>query len=167
MIQIKDFPNYYISETGDIFSNKCNRILSPIHDRYGPVPYLYICLYNGKIKKKYAIHKLVADHFLKTKPFDDAIIRHLDGNSLNNYKDNLAWGSRVDDREDARRNGTLAAGTWHGCAKLTDAQVREIRANPDPPLRVFAEKFGVHISTIQRIKVGSHWKTLHESQVNP
>ncbi len=152
MKQINAFPDYFVSEEGKVFSTRVNRELSPIRDWYGPTPYFYVCLYNGTEKKKYAIHKLVAEHFLPPKPFEEAVIRHLNCDSLDNKAENLVWGSKSEDRMDSVRIGNIPTGSQHRNAKLTDGQVEEIRSSIEP-LRVFSERFGVHISTVHRARV--------------
>jgi transposase-like protein len=43
--------------------------------------------------------------------------RHLDGDSLNDSADNLAWGTPTENAHDRRRHGTIAKGIRHGRAK--------------------------------------------------
>ena len=51
----------------------------------------------------------------------------------------------------------LPRGERHHSAKLTIDQVREIRASP-PPLREIAERFGVSIVAVWRIRKRQTWK---------
>lgn len=153
--QIDNFPDYFITNEGKVYSQRTNKVLSPIRDHYGFITYLYVVLYNGKEHKKISIHRLVAETFISQKPYKEAVVRHLDGNSLNNNVENLAWGSRLEDKEDQQRNGNIPVGIYHRNSKLTVEQLLEIRENFSHPwkeksLRFFAEKFNVSISAIQR-----------------
>ena len=80
--------------------------------------------------------------------------RHLDGNKLNNQADNLAWGTMLDNKEDAARNGGTAKN------KLTRADVAEIhrlRAETQLKQAAIARRFGVHPAHVSRILGGRNW----------
>jgi hypothetical protein len=84
---------------------------------------------------------------------------HRDDNPLNNKIENLRWGTRKENADDARRNGRVADRERHGRSKLTEVQVRDIRQ-----LRLdgwsqsmLAEKFGVGQSHVSRIILGKMW----------
>lgn len=70
----------------------------------------------------------------------------------------LRWGTLQENTEDrvARQRG--ARGARMGAAKLTDDQVRAIRAAGDRTLRSLAEEYGVVYSTIWQIRKGDRWK---------
>lgn len=40
------------------------------------------------------VHQLVCEAFYGPKPFEDAVVMHIDDNPLNNHKDNLKWGTQ-------------------------------------------------------------------------
>lgn len=86
---IKGYPDYEISNFGDVCSNKFNkrkRLKQLINNR----GYYYVGLSNNKIRKTFYIHRLVANTFIpnsKNKPE----VNHLDGNKLNNQVTNLEW----------------------------------------------------------------------------
>lgn len=91
---IKNFPNYEISNYGRCKRIKSGRILKATKSTQG---YLKYGLYNTdkKVKTMYA-HVLVLIHFGRLKPTPKHICRHLDGDKLHNYIDNLAWGTYWD-----------------------------------------------------------------------
>ena len=89
---IKDFPDYFVSDTGNIYSlkgkNKCQeKLLKPVLTKSG---YMNISLCkDGKVYNK-RIHRLVIEAFipnLDNKPQ----INHIDGNKQNNNINNLEW----------------------------------------------------------------------------
>jgi hypothetical protein len=81
---IKDYPDYKISNYGDIFSIKTNKLLKLRLDYH---KYYSIKLNNG-IKKEFKVHRLVYDAF-KGLTDSNKVIDHIDRNPSNNYIDNL------------------------------------------------------------------------------
>jgi hypothetical protein len=89
--------------------------------------------------------------------------------------DHLSWGSAADNVEDAVQRGRRAVGDRHhmrleprklagernGRAKLTPAQVRDIRAarsvRPRPKIRELAQRYGVSKGTIDSVLGGKSW----------
>lgn len=84
--EIKDYVGlYWISNLGNV-KNRHGRILKPeIRSSYYSVD---LCK-NG-IRKKYRIHRLVAEAFVSN-PDSLPIINHKDENRLNNEANNLEW----------------------------------------------------------------------------
>jgi hypothetical protein len=84
---IKGHGEYKISNHGDIFSIKLNKILTPGNDENN---YSKISLINndGELKT-IKIHRLVYDSFKGIKDCVNNVIDHIDRNKLNNHIDNL------------------------------------------------------------------------------
>lgn len=105
------------------------------------------------------VHKLVA--YIKFGP--DAfkfLVRHLDGNSLNNDWTNLALGNGSQNAYDRPRQERLeharkAARTQR---RLSEEQVLEIRASKDS-LKVLVERYGVSKTTISYVRNGKTYNT--------
>lgn len=51
----------------------------------------FITVYKGKC---YKVHQLVCEAFNGPKPFDGAVVMHVDENAANNRADNLQWGTQ-------------------------------------------------------------------------
>jgi len=86
---------------------------------------------NGK-RKKWKVHKLIAELFLKKKPSRKHEIRHLDGNKSHNYLSNLSWGTRKDNANDREKHGRTSRGVSHSkYIKKGIANSRLIAAAPD------------------------------------
>lgn len=83
---------YQVSNLGRIKSLKFGKekLLSPAFDKDG---YLYVCLCKNGEKKRYFIHRLVAQAFLPN-PNNYPEVNHIDENKLNNNVDNLEWCDR-------------------------------------------------------------------------
>lgn len=88
---------YQVSSLGNIkrlYKNKCKIIKSTFNDR----GYLTVVLWNTDTtnvprRKRYRIHRLVADIFIP-KIDGKNFINHKDGNKCNNNVDNLEWCTR-------------------------------------------------------------------------
>lgn len=96
MKQLKYYPNYFISEDGQIWSNITNKYMTPVKHKLG---YMYVSLYVNKKQFKKTVHRLVAETFLENLE-GKKDIDHLDGNKENNSVSNLEW---VDHKENIRR----------------------------------------------------------------
>lgn len=85
---IEDYPNYMVSNMGNVKNVKTNKVLKPI---VGSGDYLQVNLYgNGKMKT-HKIHKLVSYAFQEIcgEWFEGCECDHLDTNKTNNYAINL------------------------------------------------------------------------------
>lgn len=94
------------------------------------------------------VHVLVAAAFLGPRPAGHDV-RHLDDDPTNNRRENLAYGTRRDNIQDAVRNGSKR---W----KLTLDDVRTIRARlaAGESVRSVATDFPVSEGHISNIKAG-------------
>lgn len=91
------------------------------------------------------------------------------GRQVNHHCDNPACcnvehlyiGSQIDNMRDmmTRGRGRQARGEKNGSARLTEAQVLEIRSSPLPQ-RELAAKYGVDHSSISLIRTGKSWRHL-------
>jgi hypothetical protein len=115
------------------------RALNPSVNRVG---YECVCI-NGK---KRMVHILVASAFLGERP-NGLVIRHIDGDSLNNSADNIAYGTQRENSADRERHGRTVKGEAVKCSKLTTSDVLEIRRSRESD-RSLAPKYGVSHSAI-------------------
>lgn len=166
---ISDYPDYAISEYGDV-----KRIVIPKGNGNIKVPglilkpiigkrdgYLICSLSANGIQKNIRIHIQVALAYIGPKPFSEAMVAHCDGNKLNNYYSNLRWTTAKGNSQDMIRHGHSLVGEKSTSAKLTWEKVREIRskyANGPDTIVTLGKEYGVSFAMIWDIIKGNHWK---------
>ena len=105
---------------------------------------------------KVMLHRSVMAVVLGRQLGQDEFVCHHDDDPGNNWLDNLYLGDHASNVADSLRNGGRVRGDSHPCTKIWDAQVREIHSALSRGERVgdLAKTYGVHNSTISRIKHG-------------
>ena len=159
---IEGFPGYRVSKTGIVESCLVRRGLGrgrgtevvqgdkwrPLKQYIEPSGYPVVSLGLGN---RTTVARIVLKTLTRQSTKGEEC-RHLDGNKLNSNLSNLAWGSSRDNTADQKAIGTLIGGERHGMAKLTNAQVDEIRKLEGRlTQQKIADMFGVsqcHISDI-------------------
>jgi hypothetical protein len=123
--------------------------------------HLYVLTPLPRRPRKLYVHRAVLLAFIGPPADSEHEARHLDGNPAHNHLSNLAWGSPVENAADKRRHGTQPKGERNATAKLTEAQVREIRAlHGSASLRQLAARYGVSHTAIRRAALGIKWSDL-------
>ena len=132
----------------------------------------YPCVHlrRGSERKCISVHRLVAMTHLPEPTASQVEVRHLDGDHMNPSLSNLAWGSKIENAHDRDIHGTTARGHRHGMygkslagskngnAKLSEAEVSEIRSLAGTmPQRSIAARFSVHQAVVWRIIHGRSW----------
>jgi len=111
------------------------------------------------VKKRWDIHRLVLATFSRM-PLKGEDVRHLDGNPSNNSLENLAFGSRKDNMQDAIRHGTTCKGTKNARAILDEKAVLEIRnlcALKNTTMKKIGEAYGVSVECVSQIHRKTRW----------
>lgn len=171
---IEEFPNYMISNFGNIIKTKSgNQLTKVMNDRgYNQIRF---CI-NGKTYKK-KIHRLVANAFIPN-PNKLPEINHKDGNKSNNTVSNLEWCTRKQNMEHAskilhsmkwsesRRSQFVSSRKGKECKKkLSKDQINKVieETRPlhsimgkwgfTPKLQAIADKYCVHKDTIRKIMI--------------
>lgn len=148
----KDIPNfeglYKVSNTGKIFSNISNKHLKPSKNRgYERVS---LCK-NGKIKDVF-IHQAVLWAFVGVQP-KGIEVRHLNSDPSDNRLENLCYGTKSENMQDAVAIGTLVFSR----SNLSVDDVNNI-AKSNGTIKEIAQKFNCHRGTVQAIKTGKSFK---------
>lgn len=91
---INEFPNYSVSNLGNVMNNKTNKIMK-LCLKGG---YYHISLKNKDCKKGLKVHRLVALAFINN-PENKTDVNHEDKNKLNNNITNLTWMTRKENNQ--------------------------------------------------------------------
>lgn len=156
--EIPNFPRYFASKSGKIWSEKSKKYLHPDILYNGR---LRVTLYkNGNQHRKY-VHRLILETFIGP-CLDEMECCHNNGNPSDNKLGNLRWSTRSENMKDAFRHGTK---NYHGengpSAKLNRLQVRIIRRLLEFGIlyqREIGEIFNVSQALVSCIKTRRHWR---------
>lgn len=97
---IADYPEYAVSEYGDVYGKKNNLLKHDVtYDGYHRVT-----LYKNNKPKHYPIHRLVAETFIPN-PENKPTVNHIDGDKSNNSVSNLEWSTHSENSQHAYDNG--------------------------------------------------------------
>lgn len=122
-----------------------------ITNTYG---YKFVNLYNESTRKQHRVHSLVLEAFVGPCP-DGFVGCHMNDVPADNRLANLRWGSRIDNRNDAIRNGRDMFKTQRNQAKLLDV-IGDVRSmlTQGYSNRQVARRYGVSSSRISDIRTG-------------
>lgn len=108
---IKNYPDYEVSSSGDVYSKRTNRILS--QGDSGGYPMVVLC--DGSMHSR-KVHRLVAEAFVPN-PHNKPEINHIDGCKTNNNVDNLEWCTRSENIKHAFQTGLEVRSEFSGSRK--------------------------------------------------
>ena len=98
---ITGFPNYEVSNDGDVVNLVTGRQLKPIRESTG---YLHVTLCHEGHHHQTSVHRLVAQEFISN-PDSKPFVNHIDGDKTNNQVDNLEWCTQSENMKHAYRTG--------------------------------------------------------------
>jgi hypothetical protein len=87
MKKIIDYPGYYATNEGDIYSEISDKNISTWVDNVG---YKQCILYRDKKRCYKRVHRLIAETLIPN-PNKYKQVNHIDGDKLNNHVENLEW----------------------------------------------------------------------------
>lgn len=117
--------------------------------------YPVVRLTKDKKGRTVTVHTVVLSAFVGPKPLGQEC-RHLNGNREDPRLANLKWGTPTENTEDRKAHGTMPRGATHHAAKLTEQDIRSIRAS-DESARVLAIRYSVATSAISNIRRRKAW----------
>lgn len=120
---VPGFPGYQVSRRGEVWSLKRNRFLALVKGARG---YMTVNLYHEGRVRGFLVHRLVAAAFLGPIP-PNYQVNHKDGDKTNNELSNLEVVTAEENRQHALSHGLMRVGEANPKAKLTEADVKDIR----------------------------------------
>lgn len=154
------YPEYSVSDAGRVartFANAPPQVLTPILSKDG---YHRIQVTLAGRRRKVFVHTWVAETWRGPRPSPRHQVRHRNTKRADNRADNLLWGTPQDNADDRTRDGNTVRGERHYRAKLTEDNIRSIRAPPANPNKAeVARQYGVSdvlIGLILKRRVWTH-----------
>ena len=147
--EIPEMKGYFINKHGEV-KNSQNTPVKTHMDHNG-----YLRIFKTIHVK---VHRAVMLAFCPEE--QNQVVRHLDGNKLNNNFTNLKWGTYKENYSDmvAHGNRKIAKGLRSASSKITDDDVREIRKRAkNEPMKIIAQDYPISYGTITRIVRGKYW----------
>jgi hypothetical protein len=146
---IPSWPGYQASTAGQIRSHRTGKVLAQ-NTKKGKHPYQRVHLSQDGKARYVLVHRLILDTFMGPCPEGQQAL-HLDDNPRNNSLGNLRWGTPKENHSTINRHGRA-----NGRSKLTEDDVRAIRASTEPHV-VLARSLSVSDTTIQNIRNHRLW----------
>lgn len=109
---------------------------------------------DGKDKNK-CVHNLMCETWYGEKPFEKAIVRHLDGDSKNNKANNLDWGTYSQNWDD-RKSDMNGIHENHHNAKITMQDAIDMRRS-GKSYQELCKIYKLTAKTVQRILNNETW----------
>ena len=134
---IKEFPDYKITESGDIYSIKKKRFLIPNTDKDG---YYHIGIFRDHKRYWRRLHRLVAAEFIPN-PDNKPQVNHKDGNKQNNHVSNLEWVTSIENSRHAWRTGLIKPPSKEHIQAMKEANSKRV-AMCDGAGNILAEFIG-------------------------
>lgn len=164
---VPGFPGYEVSNLGRTRSYKGTggkhngpvttpRIIAAAPNSKG---YMIHSFLNGKKRKSFTLHRLVAELFVEGfAPGKEC--SHLDGVRANCRADNLRWETHRENMHRQEGHGTLMLGDRNHKSKLTQEQADSVipRHNAGESLSEIGREFGVTPQSIWSIYHGDNWR---------
>lgn len=90
MKEIKEFPGYFVTKSGRIFSKHKTGKLHEMVLKTDKDGYKEVGLYQNRKRHFKRVHRLVAQSYIPN-PCNLSQVNHIDGNKANNHVSNLEW----------------------------------------------------------------------------
>lgn len=151
---------YEVSDKGRVR----NRDHLVMKQRKQSAGYLCVNLFDGYAFTTFLTHRLVYATFVGHIPIG-FVVNHKNGNKRDNCVTNLEVLTQSDNVKHAHATGLIPASGAHGSrngrAKLSERDVVNIRKLREKlTVKALADKFGVSISTVERVIYKTGWLTV-------
>ena len=158
-VVIKDFPNYSISDSGNVVNNKTRRVLSKNINSSGYFS-VSLCV-NSRSYSKY-VHRLVAYYFVLNKN-KDCVVNHIDGDKLNNHFDNLEWTTITNNNKHYHQLLSKQYGEGSCKSKISNLEALKIRqlGKELKNAREVSRQLGIRYPICYRVISGRSFKKVY------
>ena len=152
---------YYVTDTGEIYSEKTRKFMSKHLDRDG---YEKVRLISEDGRHTYSVHRLVLENFNPIENMELFQVNHVDGNKTNNNLSNLEWVTCSENVKHAYSIGLhQQKGERNNGSKLKEKDVLEIIdlfLTKKYTLKQIGNMYNVCEDTIGAIKNKHNWTYL-------
>lgn len=144
-----------VSNDGYVRNTKTGRVLKPRRNNHG-----YMSVYTSVdgVDIGVNVHRMIATCFIPGY-FEGADVNHKNGDKTDNRLPNLEWVTRAENIRHAFKvlGKKAPQGSKHGRSKLTEEQVRAIKASATTKAVDLARQFQIDQSVISDIRRGKIW----------
>lgn len=125
---------------------------------------------NETTRKKFYIHRLVAEHFLEKESPDQEYVLHINYDKTKSWASNLKWATKIEKDQHIKNNPVYLSGHRKAVEtrkgrdghKLTATQVMRLKKMINDPnrttrLKIIARQFNISEMQLYRIKSGENW----------
>lgn len=126
-----------------------------LKQRLSTAGYPILRLSMNNVARNEFVHTLVTEAFHGPRPPGQQV-NHIDGVKPHNTPDNLEWVTPLENSRHGVRTGLWARGERQGASKLTENDVRLIRAS-HLPVAALARQLGVTGSCVRRVRNVESW----------
>lgn len=137
-----------------VFLTRSGRVFQELSVSNGHGGYAYLHVERKTVRR----HVLVAETFHGPRPAGH-VVRHKNGKARDDRATNVCWGTQADNCADTVKHGRSTKGVRSSQAKLTAAQVKEIkrRLRSGESGSVLSAEFRISQPVISEIKTGKLW----------
>ena len=160
MQELKNFPNYLISQDGQIINKLFNRELKG-HLSLS-TGYRYMTLRKDGKDVRQPLHRLLAMQFIPN-PDNKPMVNHKDGCKINNSLDNLEWVTNQENVQHAYDLGINPKMTdrWNNINPVQEIyNVCELLQEGIFNMKEISEMTGVSHASVKEIKYRKNWKDI-------
>ena len=164
----QQFSGYMVGTDGSVWTSRCQgnaKTVKPWRELKQAVAHaghkrVGLCRKSDGKQISLTVNWLVLRTFIGPCPEGMESCHFPDRNPANNNLENLRWGTRKENAGDRDKHGTTQRGEKHHLAKLTEADVIEIRqlSSDGQSSRYVAKKFGVTRTLVREIVKRRIWK---------